>query len=82
MKLTTSLIQVALALLTVALLLIEVAANPIQDTATPSDTTPSHPYPITPIRFEGSIRGIHLNTTGTIEEIYAEAAKDPQFFAF
>ncbi|KAH9212646.1 hypothetical protein DL95DRAFT_463827 [Leptodontidium sp. 2 PMI_412] len=67
MKFSTLLIQVALAIFAASLIL------------TPAYLilTPSHPCDS-----KGTIHGIPLNTTGTIEEIYAEAAKDPLFSTF
>ncbi|CZT01678.1 uncharacterized protein RAG0_09195 [Rhynchosporium agropyri] len=44
-----------------------------------SENGASHRWPVTPFRFEGEINGILLNTSGTIQEIYAQAAKHPMF---
>ncbi|XMA11330.1 hypothetical protein WAI453_004121 [Rhynchosporium graminicola] len=44
-----------------------------------SENGASHRWPVTPFRFEGEINGILLNTSGTVQEIYAQAAKHPMF---
>ncbi|PVH87278.1 hypothetical protein DL98DRAFT_270246 [Cadophora sp. DSE1049] len=79
MKFTNFLSQIALSLLTVSLILVWVPANPVQDSQPLQDVSKHISYPVTPMRFEGTIYGIPINASGTVEEIYAQAAKNPLF---
>ncbi|KAH7403433.1 hypothetical protein BKA64DRAFT_449746 [Cadophora sp. MPI-SDFR-AT-0126] len=79
MKLDTMLAQMVLSLLALSLLLVDVAANAIQNTQPPQDVSTQLSYPVTPMKSEGTINGIPVNTSGSVEDIYAQAAKNPLF---
>lgn len=79
MTLSTNLVRIGLVFLAFPLALAEVAANPMQATHPPQDLSTQLRYPVTPMRFEGIINGIPINASGTVQELYAQAANDPLF---